>query len=154
MFLALLGMVFIKDRSKWVFLGISVLALALSWGKNFMGLTDFFIENVTVTNYEYGEALLLKFNLCGSVADLFQKYKILNQWQLVCENPYSENSVEITSQGKILSHIQPSEAEISQYAVTCSTQIDLAPAEIENNLNSLLDALHKELFFLQISHPI
>jgi hypothetical protein len=46
MFLALLGMVFIKDRSKWVFLVISVLALALSWGKNFMGLTDFFIENV------------------------------------------------------------------------------------------------------------
>ena len=46
MFLALLGMVFIKDRSKWVFLGISVLALALSWGKNFMGLTDFFIENI------------------------------------------------------------------------------------------------------------
>ncbi len=45
-FLALLGMVFIKDRSKWVFLGISVLALALSWGKNFMGLTDFFIDNV------------------------------------------------------------------------------------------------------------
>jgi hypothetical protein len=46
MFLALLGMVFIKDRSKWVFLGISILALTLSWGKNFMGLTDFFIENV------------------------------------------------------------------------------------------------------------
>lgn len=45
-FLALLGMVFIKDRSKWVFLAISILALALSWGKNFMGLTDFFIENV------------------------------------------------------------------------------------------------------------
>ncbi len=45
-FLALLGMVFIKDRSKWVFLAVSILALALSWGKNFMGLTDFFIENV------------------------------------------------------------------------------------------------------------
>lgn len=114
----------------------------------------FFIENVTATNYEYSEALLLEFNLCGSVADLFQKYKIRKQWQLVCENPYSKTSVEITSQGKILSHIQPSEAEISQYAVTSSTQIDLAPAEIENNLNSLLDALHKELFFLQISHPI
>ena len=45
-FLALLGMVFIKDRSKWVFLVVSILALALSWGKNFMGLTDFFIDNV------------------------------------------------------------------------------------------------------------
>ncbi|MES2800492.1 MAG: YfhO family protein [Bacteroidota bacterium] len=45
-FLLVLGMVFIKDGSKWVFLGVSILALALSWGKNFMGLTDFFIENV------------------------------------------------------------------------------------------------------------
>jgi len=45
-FLAFLGMVFIKDRSKWVFLSISILALALSWGKNFMGLTEFFIDHV------------------------------------------------------------------------------------------------------------
>ncbi len=45
-FLALLGMVFLKDRSKWVYLVVSVLVLMLSWGKNFMGLTDFFIENV------------------------------------------------------------------------------------------------------------
>jgi hypothetical protein len=45
-FLALLGMVFLKDRIKWVYLAVSVLALMLSWGKNFMGLTDFFIDNV------------------------------------------------------------------------------------------------------------
>lgn len=45
-FLALLGMVFLKDRIKWVYLVVSVLALMLSWGKHFMGLTDFFIENI------------------------------------------------------------------------------------------------------------
>lgn len=45
-FLALLGMVFLKDRIKWVYLAVSVLALMLSWGKHFMGLTDFFIDNV------------------------------------------------------------------------------------------------------------
>lgn len=45
-FLALLGMVFLKDRIKWVYLAVSILALMLSWGKHFMGLTDFFIENV------------------------------------------------------------------------------------------------------------
>lgn len=43
-FLALLGMFFLKTRIKWVFLGISVFALLLSWGKNFMGLTDLFID--------------------------------------------------------------------------------------------------------------
>lgn len=45
-FLALLGMVYLKDPSKYALLIIGVLALMLSWGKNFMGLTDFFIEHV------------------------------------------------------------------------------------------------------------
>jgi hypothetical protein len=45
-FLSLLGLVYLKDRSKWVLLGVAILCLMLSWGKNFMGLTDFFIEYV------------------------------------------------------------------------------------------------------------
>jgi len=45
-FLSLLGLIYLKDRSKWVLLSVSVLCLMLSWGKNFMGLTDFFIDNV------------------------------------------------------------------------------------------------------------
>ncbi len=45
-FLSLLGLVYLKDRSKWIYLGVSILALMLSWGKNYMGLTDFFIDNV------------------------------------------------------------------------------------------------------------
>lgn len=49
-FLAFLGMFFIKDPSKWALLAITALALMLSWGKNFMGLTDFFLENVPAYN--------------------------------------------------------------------------------------------------------
>jgi len=45
-FLSILGLVYLKDRSKWVLLGVSILCLMLSWGKNFMGLTDFFIDYV------------------------------------------------------------------------------------------------------------
>ncbi|MBU2018190.1 MAG: YfhO family protein [Bacteroidetes bacterium] len=45
-FLALLGMVFLNGWLKWGLLLASILALMLSWGKNYMGLTDFFIENV------------------------------------------------------------------------------------------------------------
>jgi hypothetical protein len=45
-FLSLLGMVYLKDKSKWVLLGVSILCLMLSWGKNFMGLTNFFIDYV------------------------------------------------------------------------------------------------------------
>jgi len=45
-FLMILGLVYVKDRRKWVLFFVGVLALMLSWGKNFMGLTDFFIDNV------------------------------------------------------------------------------------------------------------
>ena len=45
-FLALLGMIFLKDSIKWFLLATSVLCLMLSWGKNYMGLTDFFIDYI------------------------------------------------------------------------------------------------------------
>lgn len=49
-FLALLGMIYLKGTRKWVLLAAAVLTLMLSWGKNFMGLTDFFIDYVPLYN--------------------------------------------------------------------------------------------------------
>jgi Bacterial membrane protein YfhO len=46
----ILGLVYIDDRRKWVLFGVAVLALLLSWGKNFMGLTDFFLDYVPAYN--------------------------------------------------------------------------------------------------------
>ncbi len=48
--LALLGMVYLKDPTKWALLGVSALALMLSWGKNYMGLTDWFLNNIPAYN--------------------------------------------------------------------------------------------------------
>lgn len=48
--LALLGLIFLKDRIKWVLFAVTILAVLLSWGKNFMGLTNFFIDNVPMYN--------------------------------------------------------------------------------------------------------
>ncbi|SFT50398.1 membrane protein YfhO [Lishizhenia tianjinensis] len=45
-FLALLALVFVKDRIKWALLAATILCLMLSWGKNYMGLTEFFIDNI------------------------------------------------------------------------------------------------------------
>ena len=45
-FIMLLGLVFLEDKRKWIYFGVGVLALMLSWGKNFMGLTDFFIDYI------------------------------------------------------------------------------------------------------------
>lgn len=44
--LAFLGVVFLKSKIKWFLLAATILSVLLSWGKNFMGLTDFFIDHV------------------------------------------------------------------------------------------------------------
>ncbi|PWL24698.1 MAG: hypothetical protein DCO96_12915 [Fluviicola sp. XM-24bin1] len=43
-FLAFLGLFFIKDHTKWIYLGIALLCLIFSWGSNAMGATEFFVE--------------------------------------------------------------------------------------------------------------
>lgn len=46
MFLFVLGLFLVKGPMKWALLGATVLSILLSWGKNFMGFTDFFLDYV------------------------------------------------------------------------------------------------------------
>ncbi len=45
-FLALLGMFVVKNAIKWPIFLATLLTVALGWGSNFMGLTDFFMHHV------------------------------------------------------------------------------------------------------------
>lgn len=49
-FLFVLGLLLLDDHLKWALLAATVLAIMLSWGKNFMGLTNFFIDYVPAYN--------------------------------------------------------------------------------------------------------
>ena len=46
LFLFVLGLFIVKGPMKWALLAATVLSILLSWGKNFMGLTDFFIDYI------------------------------------------------------------------------------------------------------------
>ena len=46
MFLFVLGLFIVRGPMKWCLLAVTVLSILLSWGKNFMGFTDFFLDNV------------------------------------------------------------------------------------------------------------
>lgn len=48
--LAFLGLIFMKNKIKWALFAVTVLAIMLSWGKNFMGLTNFFVEYIPAYN--------------------------------------------------------------------------------------------------------
>jgi hypothetical protein len=45
-FLFILGLLIVEGPLKWALLGATILSIMLSWGKNFMPLTDFFLDNI------------------------------------------------------------------------------------------------------------
>ena len=45
-FLFVLGALTVKGQLKWALLAATLLSILLSWGKNFMGFTDFFIDYI------------------------------------------------------------------------------------------------------------
>lgn len=49
-FLFMIAMIIVPGREKWWLFAAAVLGLMLSWGKNFMPLTDFFIDYVPMYN--------------------------------------------------------------------------------------------------------
>ncbi|MBR5060967.1 MAG: hypothetical protein IKX24_02360 [Prevotella sp.] len=44
--LFVLGLFIVKGPMKWALLAVTILSILLSWGKNFMGFTDFFIDYI------------------------------------------------------------------------------------------------------------
>ena len=46
LFLFILGLFLVKGPMKWALLGVTVLSVLLSWGHNFMGLTNLFLDYV------------------------------------------------------------------------------------------------------------
>jgi len=49
-FLFVFGMFFLKNSIKWWFFAVSIFAILLSWGENFMPLTEFFLDHVPMWN--------------------------------------------------------------------------------------------------------
>ncbi len=45
-FLAILGLFIVKGKKKWWLASIILVSVLLAWGRNFMGLTEFFVNNV------------------------------------------------------------------------------------------------------------
>lgn len=48
--LFILGCFIVKGPMKWALLGATIFSILLSWGKNFIGLTDFFIDYIPMYN--------------------------------------------------------------------------------------------------------
>lgn len=86
-FLAFLALIFVKNPVKWALLAVTILTLALSWGKNFMGLTDFFLENIPGYNkFRAVTIILVIVELCIPILGvLFLNYIVKERGNIVAE---------------------------------------------------------------------
>lgn len=65
MFLFVLGLFVVKDKIKWVLLIATIFSIMLSWGKNFLPLTDFFIDYFPMYNkFRAVSSILVVASLC------------------------------------------------------------------------------------------
>lgn len=78
-FLALLGLLLVKGRLRWWLLGGIILSLMLSWGKNFEGLTRFFIDYIPFYNkFRAVSSIQAILELLVPIAAVFGLYHFFN----------------------------------------------------------------------------
>ena len=85
-FLFVLGMFILKGRLKWVLFTATVLSIFLSWGKNFMPLTDFFLEYVPGYNkFRAVSMTLVIAELCMPIIAILGLSKIIREPKVLKE---------------------------------------------------------------------
>ncbi|MCM4156069.1 YfhO family protein [Gramella sp. AN32] len=79
LFLFVFAIFLIRGRLKWWILGASILALLLSWGKNFAVLTELFIDFVPLYNkFRAVSSIQVIIELCVPILAIFGLYKLFN----------------------------------------------------------------------------
>ncbi|MCT4582249.1 MAG: YfhO family protein [Flavobacteriales bacterium] len=83
-FLALLALFFVKDTLKWALLSVIILSVMLSWGKNMMWLTDFFLDYIPGYNkFRTVSMILVIAELCLPIlAMLFLGYLVKHREEI------------------------------------------------------------------------
>lgn len=79
LFLFIFALYLVRGRLKWWIVGGSLLALLLSWGKNFSFLTEFFIDYVPLYNkFRAVSSIQVIIELCVPILAVFGLYKLFD----------------------------------------------------------------------------
>ena len=84
MFLFVLGLFIVKTPFKWALLAATVLSIMLAWGKNFMGLTDWFIDNVPMySKFRAVESILVIAEFCIPLLAILALKRVIDDKELL-----------------------------------------------------------------------
>ena len=87
-FLFVLGLFTVRGPLKWALLAATLLSIMLAWGKNFMGLTDFFIDHVPMyAKFRAVESILVIAEFTIPLLAMLALREVTENGKLKNENP-------------------------------------------------------------------
>ncbi len=102
-FLALLALLFVRKPITYILFGTAILMLLLSWGKNLMGLTEFFVNNVPMYDkFRTVTIILVIIELCLPVLAILLLQHLYENREEIKINKNIRNQFFIASGGFML----------------------------------------------------
>ncbi len=99
-FLFVFALFLIKGRLKWWIVGGSILALLLSWGKNFSFLTELFIDYFPLySKFRAVSSIQVIIELCIPILAVFGLYRLFNEFEKTDEKHYALKGATIITGG-------------------------------------------------------
>ena len=88
-FLFILGLFVVKGKIKWVLLIATILSILLSWGKNFMGFTDFFLDYFPMYNkFRAVSMTLVIAEVCMPILAFLALAEVIKNPEILKKNMY------------------------------------------------------------------
>ncbi len=88
-FLFVLGLFVVKGKIKWVLLIATILSILLSWGKNFMGFTDFFLDYFPMYNkFRAVSMTLVIAEVCMPILAFLALAEVMKNPEILKKNMY------------------------------------------------------------------
>lgn len=88
-FLFVLGLFVVKGKIKWVLLAATILSILLSWGKNFMGFTDLFLDYFPLYNkFRAVSMTLVIAEVCMPILAFLALAEVMRNPEILKKNMY------------------------------------------------------------------
>ena len=107
--LFVLGLFVVKGSMKWALLAGTIFSILLSWGHNFMWLTDFFIDHVPLYNkFRTVSSILVVAQFCIPLLAILALKEIIEKPEILKQNPkYLYISLAVTAGMALLFALAP-----------------------------------------------